>query len=271
VALKLTLIKQGLFDVDAVRAHEFLTLRLRRTQAAAHFNKLVGYVKDKNSDRVAVASYYELLYYKDCPTLDDVIHKRKINALEWKALNFQFIAAFSKAQQRLPGFCHNDTHTKNLLLVPNSSDHVCYAFSAKRRRVALKSPFLLLAIDFDLMTIGDDKSFFGSEAGRTFFRFTPGNTMIDFFRFAMSLKHAFQDLYAKPPKFFQEWKSFVLRHLPPSFFMEGPHEDILLNIDPNGGIPSESGGAYLQDMYGPSKPSGLLKLLDDSYFDELVL
>lgn len=273
VALKLTLIKQGLFDLDAVLAHEMLTHRLRRTQAAAHFNKVLGHVKDKNSDRVAVASYYETLYYKDCPTLDDVIRTKKISALEWKAITFQFIAAFAKAQQRLPGFCHNDTHTKNLLLVPNTSDHVCYAFSAKRRRLALKSPFLLLAIDFDLMTIGNEEAFYGygSEAGRTFFRYTPGNTMIDFFRFASSLRHGFLLLSEKTPRFFQEWKSFVLRYLPESFLMEGPQKNISLHIDPNGGIPSASGGALLQDLYGPGKPSALLKMLDDSYFNDLVV
>lgn len=273
VALKLTLIKQGLFDVDAVLAHELLTQRLRRTQGAAHFNKLIGFVKDKNSDRVAVASYYETLFYKDCATLDDVIKTKKIGALEWKAITFQFISAFAKAQHRLPGFCHNDTHTKNLLLVPNSLNHVCYAFSAKRRKVALKSPFLLLAIDFDLMTIGNQEGFygFGSQAGREFFRYTPGNTIIDFFRFAMSLQHGFLDTYSKIPKFFQEWKSFVLRYLPPSFLMEGPREDILLYIDPNGGIPTQSGGALLQDLYGPQKPSALLKMLDDPYFDDLVV
>jgi len=255
--------------LEAAEAHELLTLRLRRTQGAAHFNKLLGFVRDSHSLRVVLASTYETLYWKDCPTLNEVIRKKNLSAIAWKAITFQFIAAFSKAQQRLPGFCHNDTHSKNLLLVPNKKDHVCYAISAKRRKVALRCPFLLLAIDFDLMTSDS----LGSSAGRGFFQYTPGNTILDFFRFALSLKNTFLQTYRgeKIPKYWQEWYSFALRYLPPAFLMEGTREDVAAVLDPNGYIPTQRGGEILQELYGPHKSSVLLTMLDDPYFDELVV
>lgn len=268
LAIKLTLIKEDLFDLEAAKAHELLTLRLRRTQGAAHFNKLLGFVRDTHTPRVVLASEYETLYWKDCTTLDDVIKKKDLSAIAWKAITFQFIAAFSKAQQRLPGFCHNDTHSKNLLLVPNKKDHVCYAISAKRRKVALKCPFLLLAIDFDLMTSDSLKSM----AGKNFFQYTPGNTILDFFRFALSVKLTFLHTYReKRPAYWKDWHSFVRRYLPPAFLMEGDQRDISAVLDPNGAIPTKRGGEILQDLYGPHKSSILLKMLDDPYFDELVV
>lgn len=271
LAIKLTLIKDYLFDLNAAIAHDFLTHRLRHTQGAMHFNKLLGYFKDLHSSRVVLASPYESLYWQDCPTLKEVLEKRRLTMLDWKAITFQFVSAFSIAQRRCPGFCHNDCHVKNILIVPNTTRSVCYAYSAKRRRVAVDTPYLLRVIDFDLMTLHTGPS---SVAGKEFFKYTQGNTMIDFFRFASSVNSTLSLLKARTrytPNYWSEWKSFVLRYLPPEFIYEGHPDAITRVLDANGGIPSKIGGEYLQSRYGPDRVSILLSMLDDPYFDELTL
>jgi hypothetical protein len=269
LAIKLTLIKEYLFDLHSAIAHDFLTHRLRHTQGAMHFNKLLGYFKDLHTNQVILASSYETLFWQDCPTLKDVLEKKRLSKLYWKAITFQFISAFSLAQRRCPGFCHNDCHVKNLLIVPNTSKVVCYAYSAKKRKVAVDTPFLLRVIDFDLMTLHTGPS---SLAGKEFFKYTSGNTMVDFFRFASSVNSTLLLIQSRTkhiPSYAKEWRDFVLRYLPPSFIYQGTSEETSIVLDSNGGIPSKIGGKYLQSRFGPDRTSILLHMLDDSYFDEL--
>jgi hypothetical protein len=265
------LVKDYLFDLNSAIAHDFFTHRLRHTQGAMHFNKLLGYFKDLHTNQVILASAFETPYWADCATLKDVLEKKKLSRLSWKAITFQFISAFSLAQRRCPGFCHNDCHVKNVLIVPNTNKTVCYAYSAKRRKIAVDTPFLLRVIDFDLMTLHTGPS---SIAGREFFKYTLGNTMIDFFRFASSVNSTLVLLQSRTkyiPSFAKEWRDFVLRYLPASFIYEGSPEESSIVLDPNGGIPSKIGGSYLQSRFGPTKTSILLHMLDDPYFDELAV
>jgi hypothetical protein len=53
--------------------------------------------------------------------------------------------------------------------------------------------------------------------------------------------------------------------------MDGTRQEIEAVLDSNGYIPSQQGGAILQELYGPHKSSILFTMLDDPYFDELVL
>jgi hypothetical protein len=217
-----------------------------------------------------------------------VLEEKKITRVEWKIITFQFIKAFSTLQKRIPGICHNDTHLNNVILVPNTRFHVCYAHSLHKKKLMSMSPFLLRIIDFDLLTQpavtskssrsrkrtsskgSKSKKPPSSKAGEEFFPFTLGNTMVDFYRFAASANVTMKYRKDGPPSYWKEWKEFVLRYLPPAFIYEDTHVENLLTLEySNGGVPTEYGGIILQDLWGPNKPSGLLTMLDDPYFEEL--
>jgi hypothetical protein len=268
LAVKITKVLKNTFDVKAAIAHEHLTQRMKHTQGAPHFNLLLGFFLDSapKSSKVVLATEYEIPYFPTCKTLSEVIKQRKLTALEWKAVNFQLVSALAFAQKRVPGFCHNDTHLQNILLVPNTTKHPCKAQSAKRVKFYVNCPFLVRFIDFDLVTYKGG----GSLGGHYFFRYTPANSMIDFFRFASSCNHHFMQTYKSPnpPKHIQEWREFVIRYLPPVLIYEDSPSLIEKFIDPNGAILTEYGGSILQDLYGPKEPSVLLRMLDDPYFKE---
>lgn len=266
LAIKITRIQRHLFDLNAAKAHEIITDRMKHSQGAAHFNLLLGYFLDSHpsSSKVVLATEYEVNFFPTCKTLNDALVKHKIGAWEWKVINFQFISALLLAQERIRGFCHNDTHLQNLLLVPNTKHHVCRVKSGALK-LSSESPFLVRLIDFDLVTFHGG----GSQAGKMFFKYTPENSMHDFFRFVSSANQLFYLKYPnKLPKYIKEWRKFVVKYLPPSLIYESSLRETEKMIDPNGGILTRQGGNVLQDLYGPQHPSGLHLLLHDSYFEE---
>jgi hypothetical protein len=93
--------------------------------------------------------------------------------------------------------------------------------------------------------------------------------MVDFYRFAASANLTMRYKSGGEPGYWKEWKEFVMRYLPRAFIYEDTHERNVRVLASNGGIPTEYGGDLLQSQWGPHKPSGLLTMLDDPYFEEL--
>ena len=201
-----------------------------------------------------VAMEYERPYHAQCANLADSLGAMLVSEHDMRVITFQFIKAMSQLQRRIVGVCHNDTHTKNLVIVENSKGHACQVRSASGKWLRHTSPFLLKVLDFDLVT--DALGSISTPMGKRLFPDTKGNTMIDFMRFASRA-------ILEVPKEWKHWRAFVRRWLPELFLEGRPNE----YLSPNALIPTKQGARYLNMFWGFGMKSALLAMLDDPYFE----
>lgn len=235
------------------RTHAYITERLSYTQGACHFNKYVGSFTSPTS--ILLAAEYERPYYGGLRNLYECLEAYVLNEHSIKVVTYQLIVALAILQRRIVGACHNDTHTKNIVLVRNAERHVCRLRSASGKRFSHSAPFLVRIVDFELFTDLLGKA--STPLGLHFFEKTLGNTMVDFMRFA---SRAITEIKSR------EWRSFVRRWLP-SEMLEGKPNSML---SANALIPTAKAARYLNARYGVGQKSALLAMLDDPYFEDFA-
>ena len=273
VALKVPLqTKSRKVDSEDARIQREIQQALKDTTAAAHFNRVLDVLPSDRGPVIVLEFEDKILTFH---TLADVLQSVDVSEMLWKSINFQLISTLYVAQQKIPGFTHNDTHTENLLVVPNSSGHVCSVVSPKGRTLTHVSNVLLKIIDFGQVLASDPK--LRTRDGKALWMPLLGNKMIDFQRFASWVVWDVQVFVYKEkrpvPVWYDAWFEFVVSWLDPRFFHIGDPEAKAQFLDLRSGFglqPNKFGIEYLEERYGPSSPFGLGDMLDDPYFDEFV-
>jgi len=264
LAVKVNLPNQP-FDEKEVLVHEKITFLVKGTPAEAHFNKLIGILKGSKNE--AIILQFEQPRAQPFQTLSQLLQKADISEELWRSINFQLIKTIYAAQQVIPGFSHNDTHTDNILVVPNETSHVCKIRSPKGRQLLHFGNVLIRIIDFgQVLATADDLQ---TRDGTTFYKHTVWkNKMIDFVRFAVWAivdLSFYEEQQVEYPAWYQKWLEFVLRWIDPKFFVLGKKAEY---VDPSLGMaPNDEGGKWLQEWYGPESKNGIGNMLDDPYFD----
>lgn len=273
VALKVPLDTVSLStDSHDAKVQEMIQTAIKDTPAAAHFNRVITVLP---SDRgpVIVLEYEEkkLTFH----SLADVLTQVQISEDLWRSINFQLISTLYIAQLKVPGFTHNDTHTENILVVPNTTNHVCTVTSPMGRQLSHYSSMLIKIIDFGQVLATDPK--LQTRDGKLIWKdLLWKNKMVDFQRFASWVLFDFSVLQKTEtlPPWVEPWLDFVLRYLDPRFFVLGDEEDAQGQfIDTRSGrgfAPNEAGTKWLNDNFGEDSPFGLGNMLDDPYFDSYV-
>lgn len=254
-----------------------LTAAFKGTCAEVHFNKIRAIVPSSHGPLI-ISQYEEQV--SGFSKVSDLLQQRKISKQLWKSINFQFIKAIYCAQLAVPWFSHNDTHTENVMLVPNDTNHTCIVTSPKGIQLAHHSNVILKIIDFG-QVLAKDPRLQTDEGQQWKDRGLWGNKMLDYHRF---LVWAIDDLFfyndSKEPDWYKEWLDFVLRFftdrmIPDKF---NPKDKYYLDkreffhVTKTGPsvkyIPTPLGSVYLQKYYGPRTSKSIGDMLDDDYFQE---
>jgi len=261
------------FNPIEIRIQKYVLEKLDRTEARFHFNAIIKELKSHTETVIILR--YEKPYKPKIRTVEDLITETNMSERIWKSINFQFIVAFTEVQRRIPGFTHNDAHTSNILVVPNTTNHHCEIVSDAGRRMSLRSKVLIRIIDFGQALTPNPK--YQTRDAKKFLEWKSilGNTMYDFHRFAVwsaAMMEAVKTVYGGTlPTYYLNWRKFVLRWIPVQLL---PDTDIMKEkstkkwLQPtNGLIPTSEGWAFFKQYYGPGS-RGLSSMLDDPYFDE---
>ena len=276
-------IRKGKYDEKEPKLQEYLTSRIKGTEAEAHFNKLYRILPAPEGESKTIVLEFEHPWAQNVSDLSTLLQNFDMTEKLWKAINFQVISAFATAQRRVPGFTHNDSHTSNILVTRNVGDeHVCSITSPKGRRMTTFSNMVIKIIDFGQALTFDPK--YQTRDGLAFWKDLMGNKMIDFHRFAVwssfdiqmgALKQKSQGLRQQYPAWFTEWRRFVSRWLVlqmmPDVDSSGRDREKGLWLSENALVPNTIGAAYLQQHYSATSKLGLADMLDDPYFDEYVI
>lgn len=262
------------FDEGDMRAQRLLQEAVRDTPASAHFNRVLEVLPSPKGP-VIVLEYEE--QKMGFHTLADILENVEITEGIWKSINFQLISTLYIAQQRVPGFTHNDAHTENILIVPNTHSHICTVTSPAGRKLSHFASMLIKIIDFGQMLAASEK--LQTRDGKAIWKDRLWqNKMIDFQRFATWTVwdlSVFDIKENETPEYFQKWISFVMRWLDPRFFVLKGNPDaqgqFLDNGKGMGLAPNKDGAEWMQKTYGPESSFGLGNMLDDPYFDEFVV
>jgi hypothetical protein len=275
VALKVPLLsKPSTNNSSDAKVQQEIQTAIKDTPAAAHFNRVLSVLpSDRGSVIVLEFEEKKLTFH----SLSDVLTKVQISEALWKSINFQLISTLYIAQQKVPGFTHNDTHTENILVVPNTTNHVCTVVSPAGRQMSHYSSMLIKIIDFGQVLATDPK--LQTKDGKLIWKpILWKNKMIDFLRFATWVVFDLEDFETNEqrdlPPWFAPWMEFVLRFLDPHFFAlyKVPNADGKF-IDTRVGrgmAPNDAGIAWMNANFGEDSPFGLGNMLDDPYFDGFV-
>lgn len=248
-----------------------ITVAVQGSAAEAHFNKLVQLLPSQKGPVIVLE--FETPRAVPFQSLSALLQKADISEQLWKSINFQLIKSIYAAQQRIPGFTHGDTHTQNILIVPNETSHACTITTPSGKRLAHFATLLIRIIDFGQVLALDDR--FQTPDGlaiwkKNMFR----NKMIDFVRFAVwaTFDCAIREgEYMTYPEWYEPWLEFVYRWIDPRFFINGAPNDGEF-VDPSMGMcPNEKGAQWLQEWYGPESTKGIGNMLDDPYFNEFTM
>jgi len=274
VALKVPLERPSKSSVNIshdAKVQEAIQTAIKDTPAAAHFNRVLNVLPSDRGPVIVLEFEEKKLTFH---SLSDVLTQVQISEDLWKSINFQLISTLFVTQLKVPGFTHNDTHTENILVVPNTSNHVCTVTSPAGRQMSHYSTMLIKIIDFGQVLATDPK--LQTEDGKLIWKSTGlwKNKMIDFQRFATWVVFdfsVFEYNEKRFPDWFQSWMEFVLRWLDPRFFvLEGDRDAEGQFIDTRQGrgmAPNDDGIKWLTSNYGEDSPFGLGNMLDDPYFD----
>jgi hypothetical protein len=263
-------------EVDAhdAEVQRVIQEAVKDTAAAAHFNKVLRVLPSDQGPVIVLEFEEKKLTFH---SLADVLQHVEISEELWRSVNFQLISTLYIAQQRVPGFTHNDTHTENILVVPNTHGHVCTVTSPAGRQMTHYANMLIKIIDFGQVLATNPK--LQTRDGKLIWKnILWKNKMLDFQRFASWVVFDFSVYEFKEkrfPSWFQPWMDFVVRWLDPRFFvLEGNRDyegQFINNRSGMGMAPNEEGVKWLQATYGEDSPFGLGNMLDDPYFDGFVV
>ena len=274
VALKVPL-KSASVDADShdAKVQRVIQDAVKDTPAAAHFNRVLDVLPSDRGPVIVLEFEEKKLSFH---TLADVLQNVEISEDLWRSVNFQLLSTLYIAQQRVPGFTHNDTHTENILVVPNTLSHVCSVTSPAGRQMTHFASMLIKIIDFGQVLATDPQ--LQTRDGKLIWKQVLWkNKMLDFQRFASWVVFDFSVYEFKEkrfPSWFQKWMEFVLRWLDPRFFVLGDRdaEGQFINSKTGMGMaPNAEGIKWLQATYGKDSPFGLGNMLDDPYFDGFVV
>lgn len=279
VALKIPMAGTGLpFDTRSAQIQKAIQDAVQNTPAAAHFNRVLQVLPSPNGPVLVLEFEERKLTFH---SLADVLQNVQMSEVLWRSINFQLLSTLYIAQQQIPGFTHNDTHTENILVVPNTNNHVCSVVTPAGRTLSHVATMLIKIIDFGQVLALDPK--LQSRDGKLIWkRALWRNQMVDFQRFATWVVFDFSQFEFKEkqfPSWFEPWLAFVLKYLDPGFFVlkgnavAGQRLDgRLIDFRKGRGMaPNEQGAEWLQANYGPESPFGLGSMLDDPYFDQFVV
>ena len=197
-------------------------------------------------------------------TLGEFIESTDFSFVEFQALIFQIALVLYELQQALPGFCHNDLHTDNILVV--SEPHL-HSFTYKS--LEFKTKFFIRLIDFGQASTNKIKT----QDSLKIWKGIMGNTMSDFLRIANWIILIMYKVIAKS-------KSSTLEKCVTELLLL-LSEFVTRDCVKNGGraetktgrflsMPwlslNRRGEEYLQELYGGGKPNAMNLLLKHSFF-----
>jgi hypothetical protein len=263
------------FSQKDISIHKKIQQAVKGTAAAKHINKLINALPSPEGP-IIVLEYEEPKQSKFL-TLASILQNADMSSLLWKSINFQFIYTIAILQEQIPGFSHNDTHTENLLIVPNTNSEYSLIISPLGRHLQHSPNFLLKVIDFGQVLAADPA--LQSTDGKIIWKdILWQNKMIDFIRFSVWVifdVSRYEEQFHKVPSWYKEWLEFVLRWIDPRFYILGSDPDAqgqLLDKDLSRGMaPNEEGAKWLQLNYGISSYYSIASMLDDKYFDEFLV
>jgi hypothetical protein len=263
------------FDKKDISIHKKIQKAVRGTAAEKHINKLVDALSSPQGP-IIVLEYEEPRKSKFL-TLASILQNGDISPLFWKSINFQFIYTIAILQEQIPGFSHNDTHTENILIVPNPTGDTSLVLSPLGRKLLHSPNFLVKIIDFGQVLAADPS--FQSNDGKIIWKATLWqNKMIDFIRFSVWVifdVSRYEEQFKKLPDWYKEWLEFILRWIDPRFYILGSDADAqgqYLDKELSRGMaPNKEGCEWLQLNYGPTSYYSIASMLDDQYFDEFLV
>lgn len=270
LAIKVAKKGSELSDIESDVQKE-ITRIVKGSAAEAHFNKILDVLPTPNGP--VIVTEFEQPRAQPFKKVSHLLQKADIAESLWKSINFQLLKTLYTAQQLIPGFTHNDTHTDNLLVVPNDTSHACVVTTPKGKRLAHFSTVLIRVIDFG-QVLAKDESLQTPDGIAIWKETLFQNKMIDFLRFACwaVIDIGFsEERELKYPPWYQSWLDFILRYLDPRFFNVTPGKEAAWADRSMGMAPTKEGAAWLQEWYGPDSENGLGNMLDDPYFNDLVL
>lgn len=273
VAVKVPRQKNNPLDAKEAEIQKSITNSILGTPAADHVNRMLAVISTANGP--AIITNYEQPKAAATRDLADLLIKADITDQLWRSINFQFIKTIYSIQQSIPGFTHNDTHTKNILLVPNTTNHVCSVTSPRGKVLSDSSTVLIRIIDFG-QVLANDKTLQSPDGIEFWKKDLFGNKMIDFQRFAVNVVvDVYESVETKrvkePPSWFTTWVQFVERWLDPKFLVVDDESGTAFNEPSNALAPSKKGTTWLQKYYGPKTNKGIGNMLDDEYFSDFVI
>jgi serine/threonine protein kinase len=153
------------FDINEYKINEMAYRKLlaKKFTLIAQPKGVFGYAHDP------LAFVY--LFEEGSITLDKFLETYDFDESELKSILFQSALCLYSLQKGVPGFCHNDLHTDNILIVPQSK---VFSYGS----VKMRCKYTIRLIDFGQSTTVQHKT----KLGHQLWEKTSGNTMVDFLR-----------------------------------------------------------------------------------------
>ncbi len=196
-------------------------------------------------------------YESSLSTYADLMRRAHLTSKDFKSLLFQVCLVLQTLQSKMPGFCHNDLHGYNILIVRNPG--VTFSYDGAYHRGA----YCLKILDFGM---AESKSIVTDDADRLWFR-TSHNPIVDFLMFC-NRTLIYASAAAKKHRYYASWHAeflrFLERHFHPQCIMNGKGTGAwlhykYLHIEDSKGI------EYVNSTFLNTKP--FQALLEDKFFD----
>jgi hypothetical protein len=253
VVVKLPLQNHG-FDVVEME------LNMQAYKSAKQFKvnpiaEALGYWRSPTLQKLVGKQNYAFLYkYEDSfSTYAELIRNTVISKEDFKSLVFQMCVVLHILQTKMPGFCHNDLHGYNILIVKHSE---AFTYDGATH----KGSYCIKILDFGM---SETREKYTKDA-RNLWSKTRYNAFVDFLMFCnrtLIYASAHAKKQGKYPVWLAEFLRFLERHFHPQCIMNGSGTGAWLNykylhVEHSEGI-----------KYITSKPKSLHYILTDSYFD----
>lgn len=191
-------------------------------------------------------------YEDSLSTYAELIRQTPLSVNDFKSLVFQQCLVLHTLQTKLPGFCHNDLHGYNILIIRNAARH---SFGS----IKVDGSYCLKILDFGM---AQTRALCTRDA-RKLYHETEYNPFVDFLSFCnhtLIYASAHAKKQGKYPPWLADFLRFLQRHFHPQCIMNGKGTGAWLHykylfIDHPDGI-----------KYINSKPKSLVSILNDKYF-----
>ncbi len=247
------------FDINEYKINELAYKKLiaKKFALIAQPRGVFGYAHDP------LAFVY--LFEEGSITLDKFLETYDFDESELKSILFQAALCLYYLQKGVPGFCHNDLHTDNILVIPQTKT---YSYGS----VKIKCKYTVRLIDFGQSTTIQHQT----KLGKQLWNKTSGNTMVDFLRLCNWILLTLYKLirFDTIPKI----KSIITN------FLELLSGYVSKDCIRNGGrarkassktgkylsVPyltlNRDGESYINSIYSSDKPNAMNLILKDKYF-----